>query len=92
MVYEKLLRAQILKAQKRLKNLTDFFALSGSASVKAVSRTLMKLTPALTKAAYETLLKSTREKLFGLKLNCSPRKIITLKSGPLLRSNLRALI
>ncbi len=45
MFYEQLLRAQIPKAQKKIDNLTVFFALLGSALVKAALRTLMKLTP-----------------------------------------------
>ena len=41
-VYEQLLRMQILKGQKAL---TVFFALLGSALVKAACKMLVKLTP-----------------------------------------------
>jgi len=43
--YKQLLHAQIPKVQKKIDNLTVFFVLSGSASVKAAHRALMKLTP-----------------------------------------------
>ena len=43
--YEQLLRSQIPKAQKRLSSQLAFFALLGSASVKAACRMLVKLTP-----------------------------------------------
>jgi len=42
---EQLLPTQTPKAQKKTDNLTVFFALSESALVKAICRTLMKLTP-----------------------------------------------
>ncbi len=44
MFYKQLLCKQIPKAQKKTDNLTVSFVLSGSACVKATSRTLMKLT------------------------------------------------
>ncbi len=43
--YVQLLRLQIPKALKDTYDLTVFFTLLGSTSVKAVRRTLMKLTP-----------------------------------------------
>ncbi len=45
MFYEWLLGKQIPKAQKKTFKLSVFFVLSGSASVKAAHRMLMKLTP-----------------------------------------------
>ncbi len=44
MISAKLLRTQILKVQKKTDSLTVFYALLGSECVKAVCRTLMKLT------------------------------------------------
>ena len=43
--YEQLLCTKIPKAQKKLLNLTVFFALLGSVRIKAALRTLVKLTP-----------------------------------------------
>ena len=45
--YEHLVRRKIPKAQKKLLDLTVFFALLGSDGVKAAHRMLMKLTPRL---------------------------------------------
>jgi len=47
MFYVQLFRLKIPKAQKKTVNLSVFFALLGSASVKAARRKLMKLTPAI---------------------------------------------
>jgi hypothetical protein len=44
MFFDQLLREQILKAQKD-SQVVSLFTLLGSASAKAASRTLMKLTP-----------------------------------------------
>ena len=44
-VYEQILCLQIPKTQKKLLNLTVFFALLGSARVKAACKMLVKLTP-----------------------------------------------
>jgi len=44
--YEKLLRAQIPKAQKRQSSSQSVFALLGSVRAKNACRTLVKLTPA----------------------------------------------
>jgi len=43
--YKQLLHMQISKAQKDTDDLTFFFALLGSSSVKAARKTLVKLTP-----------------------------------------------
>jgi len=45
MFYEQLLHLQIPKVQKKLLDLTVFFALLVSACIKAARRTLMKLNP-----------------------------------------------
>jgi len=47
------------KSVKNIDNLTVFFTLLGSASVKSVCRMLMKLSPALVKAARKMLVKFT---------------------------------
>jgi len=45
MFYKQLLHEQIPKTQKILSSCQYFYALSGSASIKAACKTLMKLTP-----------------------------------------------
>jgi len=45
MLLEQLLQAKILKVQKNTGKLSVFFALLGSAGVKAALKMLMKLTP-----------------------------------------------
>jgi len=45
MFYEQLLHEKILKAQKDTDDLTGIFMFLGSTCVKAVCKTLMKLTP-----------------------------------------------
>jgi len=45
--YAKLLLPQIPNVQKKSDSLTVFFALLGSAGIKAVQKTMMKLTPSI---------------------------------------------
>jgi len=53
MFYEQHLRSQIPKAQKDNDDLNYFFALLGSAHVKASSKMLVKLTPDLKTLAWQ---------------------------------------
>ena len=55
--HHQLLRAQTPKAQKKTAKSSSFFALSGSASIKAARRTLVKLTPAVVEALCRSLLR-----------------------------------
>jgi hypothetical protein len=69
MFYVQLLRSQILKAQKDTYDISVFFTLLRSTSVKAVCKTLMKLTPVV------NLINVLRTAFLHVDLECAKKTI-----------------